>query len=464
MPSTSHSVGVDPSALPGFGDIWLHSIEMGRFREHPVVVDEGDGIYLHTVDGRTLVDGTSAAMVTSLGYSNKTVLDAIAAQARRLPFGPVLHGTSDAALELAHDLQAVLPGDLGRVFLLSGGSEATETAVKMARQYHLLAGRPEKRKIVARYGAYHGATNGALSISGLRYRSLFAPLMPEVVHVPPPNWYGEPGDDGQRESEGIDVIERTLAAEGRNTVAAVIVDPVMAAAGMIVPSDGYYRALREICGDDVLLIFDEVLTGFGRTGNWFAADHYGVVPDIICLGKGISAGYAPLAATVARPHVAEQFESRGRMFQHIHTSGGNPISAAAGSAVIREISQRDLVGHARDLGADLIAGLRRMTADIPAVGDVRGLGMLVGLDLVDTAEGGLPFATPMAPRVVEHALRHEDLLIRSTRDVVQIAPPLITTPAELDEILARVERSLLAVLGERRPRRTHTDKGKRHAE
>lgn len=436
------------SHVPGLNSIWLNVTQMNAFREHPLVAVRGEGIEVITEDGRRLLDGTSAAMVTSLGYSDAYVQEAVVDQIRRLPFWPVLHGTSDVALALTQKLNEVLPGDLGHAFLVSGGSEATEAAMKMARQYHVLAGRSRKTKIVGRYGGYHGATMGALSASGLRGKSAFSPLVPDMVHTPAPDGFrcpiGHDCADGC-ELDCLRILEQTIAGEGRDTIAAVIMDPVMAAAGIIVPPQTYYQRVKELCGDDILLIFDEVLTGFGRTGHWFAADYYGVVPDIICLGKGLSAGYAPLAATVARPYLAEQFNESGATFNHIHTFGGHPASAAAGVAVIEQLQDRDLIASASSLGERLMAGLRQIAERVPAVGDVRGLGLLAGLELVADHDRRTPFDRPLAPAVVAYAAEHEQLLIRSTRDVVQVAPPLVCTAADIDQILDRLERSLTVV-------------------
>lgn len=438
--------------FPGMDEIWLNAMPMKSFREHPLVAVRGEGIEVITDDGRRLLDGTSAAMVTNLGYSNSHVQEAVVEQVRRLPFWPVLHGTSDAALALTRKLNEVLPGDLGHVFLVSGGSEATETAMKMARQYQALAGRPRKTKIIGRYGSYHGATLGALSASGLRTKNLFAPTAPGMLHVLPPDAFRCPVGwdcDGGCQLGCLRILEQTIAAEGRDSIAAVIVDPVMAAAGIIAPAQPYYHRVKELCGEDILLIFDEVLTGFGRTGHWFAADYYGVVPDIICLGKGLSAGYAPLAAVAARPFLSEKFDRRGATFQHIHTFGGHPVAAAAGLAVIEQMQENDLVAQASRLGERLMTGLREIAARVPAVGDVRGLGLLAGLELVSDPATRTPFERPLAPAVVAHAADHEDLLIRSTRDVVQVAPPLVCTPEDIDHILRRLERALTAVTVDR---------------
>jgi adenosylmethionine-8-amino-7-oxononanoate aminotransferase len=219
----------------------------------------------------------------------------------------------------------------------------------------------------------------------------------------------------------------------------------MAAAGVLVPPLSYYKRLREICGDDVLLIFDEVLTGFGRTGHWFAADYYGVVPDIICLGKGMGAGFVPLAATVARKHIAEPFLN-GAVFQHIHTYGGHPTAAAAGLAAIEEYERLDVIEQVRVRGPEVEARLREMAVRIPQIGDIRGIGFLWGIELLADPDQRERFAHATGPRVVAYALHYEDLLVRASRDVVQIAPALIATDAQLDEMVYRLERSIAAVL------------------
>jgi adenosylmethionine-8-amino-7-oxononanoate aminotransferase len=439
------------TAEPDLSHVWLHAMQMADFEREPLIVTGGEGIRLTTREGRVLTDAVSAAMVTSLGYSNAHVVEAMRDQLDRLAFSPILHGTNEPAVALSSRLCELLPGDLDRVFLVSGGSEATETAMKMARQYHQLTGNPRKVKIVSRYLAYHGATSGALAASGLKDKAGADPMGGRVVRVLPPDSYrcpfGQMGPDECAQAS-LEAIARTIEYEGRDTVAAVIVDPVMAGAGILVPPRNYYARLREICGDDVLLIFDEVLTGFGRTGEWFAADWYGVVPDIICLGKGISAGYSPLAATVARRHVADAFMRRGGHFQHIHTFGGNPLSARVGLAVIDEFERLELVAHARERGVQLLDGLAAMAERVPYIGDVRGLGMLAGVELVADRDSKRPFKRPPAPLAMRAALRDEDLLVRCSRDVVQLAPPLITTEAELEDILVRTERAIVAACRE----------------
>lgn len=431
------------------GHIWLPVTDMRAFAEAPLVIRSAEGLTLTSTDGREFLDGVSSAMVTSLGYSNERVRQAITEQLAALPFGPVLHGTTEPAVQLASKLGSLLPGDLDRAFLLSGGSEATETALKLARQHHVLNGRHLKTKVIARYRSYHGATRAAMAASGLREKGMFEPLPAGFLHVSPPDCYrcGADHDSADCCAEtSLQQVAAMIEQEGRDTVSAVIVDPIMAAAGVLVPPKSYYVRLRELCGDDVLLIFDEVLTGFGRIGHWFAADYYGVVPDIICLGKGMSGGFMPLAATVATRRVAEPF-LHGAVFQHIHTFGGHPAAAAAGLAVIEEFERLDLIAHVRELGQALERKLHAMAERHSAIGDVRGLGFLWGIELVADRDERTRFDVPPGPRVVAHAMKHEQLFVRASRDVVQIAPPLVAREDQLDEIIDRLERSIAAAVG-----------------
>jgi adenosylmethionine-8-amino-7-oxononanoate aminotransferase len=438
-----------PTDTGDVSHIWLPVTDMKAFAEGPLVIKSAQGMTLTSVDGREFLDGVSAAMVTSLGYSNARVQEAVSEQLGVLPFGPVLHGATVPAVALAARLAALLPGDLDRAFLLSGGSEATETALKLARQYHVLSGRPLKTKVIARYRSYHGATRAAMAASGLREKGMFEPLPAGFLHVSAPDCYRCGADHtapGCCADTSLQQLGAMIEQEGRETVSAVIVDPIMAAAGVLVPPASYYERLRELCGDDVLLIFDEVLTGFGRTGHWFAADYYDVVPDIICLGKGISGGFMPLAATVATRRVAEPFLD-GAVFQHIHTFGGHPAAAAAGLAVLDEFDRLDVVARVHDLGPVLQDKLSAMAERHASIGDVRGLGFLWGIELVADREKRIRCDVAPGPRVVAHALQQEQLLIRASRDVVQIAPALIAEEDQLDDIIARLERSITAVVG-----------------
>lgn len=435
--------------------IWLDFQQMAEFEKNPLIVKSGEGIRVRTVDGRELIDAISGAVVTGLGYRNAHVEQVMKEQVDKLLFWPILHGTTEPALRLAARLAELLPGDLNRAFLLSGGSEATECALKMSRQYHIQTGNPRKYKVISRYWAYHGSTKGALSASGVADKRKFDPFLEGYVHALPPYCYkcpfGQPGPD-RCHLECADQIERMIQMEGRDTVAAVIVDPVMAAAGVLVPPKGYYRRLREICDENqVLLIFDEVLTGFGRLGEWFASDYYEVLPDIICLGKGISSGFMPLAATVARDHVAAAFMGRRDddvHFLHGNTFGGHPLACATGLAVIDELERLDLISNSRRMGERFRAVLGGLADEFECIGDVRGAGMLWGVELVQDrlTKRHFPKDQALAPRVLTHALRDEGLILRGSQHVIQLAPPLIATEADIDQIAESLRRSMRSAL------------------
>ena len=423
-------------------NIWLDFRQMQEFEQNPIIVSEGNGIRVKTVDGREFIDAISGAVVTGIGYSNEKVKEAIKRQIDELCWWPVLHATTPPALNLARKLAELLPGDLNTAFLLSGGSEATECALKMARQYHIQTGNPLKSKVISRYWSYHGSTKGALSASGVGDKVKFDPYLPGYVHFFPPYCYRCPFDLSSDDCclECAQALEQMIRFEGKDTVSAVIADPVMAAVGILVPPKEYYLRIKEICNKlDVLLIFDEVLTGFGRTGSLFACNYYDVVPDIICLGKGIAGGYQPLAATVASDRVATAFRGKKEAnvaFMHGNTYGGHPISCAAGVATIDELFRLNLVENSRKMGIYLKEECLRLQAKYSFIGDVRGLGLLLGMEMVQDkkAKTLFPSKKALVPRLIDKAME-KGLITRGSLHVWHLAPPLIISSAEIDEII-----------------------------
>jgi adenosylmethionine-8-amino-7-oxononanoate aminotransferase len=463
--------------------------QMTQFAAQPWVFERGEGVRLQDDTGKWYLDGLSGVFVTSLGYGNERVLGAAIEQLRRLHFAPPLHGTTRPALDLAARLRRLAPagmrggprpgsGAAGHngagtatataaaaavapngaaapssgaeapgvaVKLLSGGSEATEAAMKLARQYWKQAGHPRKYKIVGRYGGYHGATMGALSATGSWERkSVFEPLVPGFLHHHPPpvlrdlmRQLGQDPSDAEVGAASARLLERTIEAEDPETVAAVIVEPVsVSSAGFTVPHPEYYRVLREACDRlGVLLIFDEIITGFGRLGEWFGAGYTGVAPDLLCCGKGMGGGYAPLAAVLIAGPVWDAFlglpEERLE-FHHGHTFGGNPVAAAVGCAAVDEIEARDLIGNARRIGGHLRSRLEALAREFPdVIGDVRGAGLLQGFefDAARYPRSGRP------GKRFEALAREHGLLARCGDEFVAFAPPLVTERAELDEML-----------------------------
>lgn len=429
--------------------IWLDFQQMAAFERDPLVVVEGRGLRVRTDDDREFIDAIGGAMVSTLGYGDPKIREAMHASVDRLDFWPTLHGTTPAAIKLARRLAELLPADLNTAFLLSGGSEATETAMKMARQYHRNTGEGTRFKVVSRYWSYHGATLGALAASGVGDRRKFEPLPSGFVHVMPPYCYRCPWGKTPDAChvECAEAVDEVIRYEGRESVSAVIADPVMAAAGVLVPPGAYYRRLRQICDENgVLLIFDEVLTGFGRLGALFACDYYETVPDLICLGKGMTSGYAPVAATVARDHVAEAFRGDpSRTFLHGHTYGGHPLGCDTALAVIDQLLARRLVEQARVSGLYFGDRLRALGEKHPEIGDVRGVGLLWGIEFVTDRATRAQFPASRSFAIaVRQAARELGMLCRGSAHVVILAPALVASKADLDEIIDILDRSIVA--------------------
>jgi adenosylmethionine-8-amino-7-oxononanoate aminotransferase len=429
--------------------LFLDFMQMEEFAKHPWVIAKGEGIRLTDSEGRTHIDGLSGVFVTSVGHNNRAVIDAITEQLNRLAFAPPLHSTTQPALELTELLLRIGPQDVTALKFLSGGSEATEAAMKLARQYHKQTGHPQKYKIIGRYGGYHGGTMGALSAGGGRERkSIYEPLGVGFLHVHPPFCYHCPFDQTYPSCGRtcVSLIEKTIEAEDPETVAAVIVEPIsISSAGFMVPPPDYLKRLREICDrHGVVLIYDEIITGFGRLGTMFASEYYGAAPDITCCGKGMSGGYAPLAAILIRDRIASAFygaEEDNVQFHHGHTYAGNPVACAAGVAVITQMLERDLVGNAKRQGAHLRARLEQMAARYPVIGDVRGAGLLQG---VEFRRDRFP-KTVRPGKLVEAEARARGLLIRCGADFAAFAPPLTVTEADIDEMTGILGESIAAV-------------------
>ena len=424
---------------------------------YPVAV-RAEGIWIHDSAGRKYLDGCGGAVVCSIGHGVAEVAEVMTKQAKRLAFAHSSQFITKESAGLADRVAALAPGDMkqtGRVYLVYGGSEAIETALKLARQYHVETGHPGKTKIIARWQSYHGSTMGALSVTGnVARRELYAPMFAPMPHIPPCYCYRCPYGL-KYPSCGIACIEDLEAAihqEGPESVAAFLAEPVVGATlGAVAAVDGYWKRAREICTKhNVLLIADEVMTGVGRTGRNFAVDHWGVVPDMIVVGKGLSGGYAPLGAVIARDFIPEALERGRGYFEHGFTYSANPLSAAVGSAVLDYVRKNRLIARAARMGKVLgekLSALRRHRI----VGDVRGLGMMWGIELVKDRKSREPFpASLRASRRLYELCLGEGLLIypgSGTRegqdgDHFIVAPPFTITPAEMDELVARLDRAL----------------------
>src|SRR5690349_9690706 len=358
--------------------------QMAEWSKQPLVMAKADGVCYWDVHGKRYLDALSGIYVVSVGHNNRRVIAAIRRQLDTLHFSPSIHGTNPVAVQLANLLAELAPGDLSAVKFQCGGSEVTEAAIKLARQYHRLTGSPGKYKVISRYLSWHGSTLGALSASGLKGRkSVNEPMAPGFLHVFPPTCYRCPFGKNHPDC-GITcatLVGDVIEMEDPDTVAAVIVEPIGHTGGIIDPPAEYLPILRAACDrHNVLLIFDEIITGIGRTGRLFAAETFGVVPDVLCTAKGLSGGYAPLSAMICRRPIADAFWGPAESnpgFVEGHTFEGNPISCAAGIAVLR-----DLLANARAQGARLRAGFEALARKYPVIGDVRGKGLFQAIEFV----------------------------------------------------------------------------------
>jgi adenosylmethionine-8-amino-7-oxononanoate aminotransferase len=423
--------------------------QMKTFAEDPLVLEHGEGIRVTDDRGRTYIDGLSGVFTSNLGHGNPEITDALATQARQLAFGAPTMGTNTRAAELVEQLLRLVPAEFTTVKLLSGGSEANEAAIKLARQYHKQTGHATKYKVVSHYRGYHGGTGNALAASGWAgWKNAFEPMPGGFVHLQTPD-ADSPLHPGLSADEAADVYCRLLRAtvelEGPETIAAIITEPILMSAGVVVPPDRYMRALREVCDEhNILLVFDEIITGFGRTGTWFAAQHPAVWPDIFCCGKGVTGGYSPLSIVFMTQRVAEPFWGEpGTQFFAGHTYGGNPVACAAGLAALEYMQAYDVVGQSERTGAYLRTRLQELAASNAAIGLVRGRGMLQAL--VFDANTHAPEPRRRIGLDVALAARHRGLLLRAAPWFVCVAPPLVSTRADIDAIVDILGAALGAV-------------------
>ncbi len=436
--------------------LWMHFTRMSSY-EHadvPVIV-KGEGPYIYDAHGKRYLDALAGLFVNQLGHGRTELAQAAAKQASELAYFPLWSYAHPAAIELSHRLAAAAPGDLNRVFFTTGGGEAVETAWKAAKQYFKLTGKPMKTKVVSRAVAYHGTTQGALSITGLpALKDVFEPLVPGTFRVPNTNLYRAPvfGDDPKAFGRwAADQIEQQILFEGPDTVAAVFLEPVQNAGGCFPPPPGYFDRVREICDRyDVLLVSDEVICAFGRLGSTFACDKFGYLPDMITCAKGMTSGYSPIGAMIASDRVMEPFLHGSTSFPHGYTFGGHPVSAAVALANLDLVEEEGLNEHVLATEGAFRSTLERLL-DLPIVGDVRGDGFFYGIELVKDKATKETFDAAESERLLRGflsgALFDAGLYCRADDrgdPVVQLAPPLICGQAEFDEI----EQILRAVLTE----------------
>jgi adenosylmethionine-8-amino-7-oxononanoate aminotransferase len=420
--------------------------------QDPLILERGEGLYCWDSEGKRYMDGIGGIFVAILGHRHPRVMDAMRRQMERLTFAAPLHGISDVTLDLVEKLGAVTPGNLKYVKPFSGGSESIEAALKFARQYHRQTGHPGKYKFVSVYLSYHGGTLAATAAGGgAKRRSKFEPLMSGFLHVPSPIQYRDRFSSWEETNRFCaQMFEDVIVNEDPDTVAGVILEPICNTGGMVTPTEEYLQIIRDCCTrHNVLLIFDEVLAGIARTGDFFAAQTFGVTPDILCAGKALSSGAVPIGAMMAREEMAEAFYGpveAGIAFAHGHTFAGNPLACAAGCAVIDEIVESELDRKARHLGEVLeerLEGLRRYGV----IREVRGKATLRGVELVRDTSTMEPFApgNKLGDALKQTALDN-GLIVRVDPDWFAVSPPLIAQEADIHELCDRIERSLQQAL------------------
>jgi hypothetical protein len=433
--------------------LWMHFTRMSGAGDHEIpVIVRGEGVWVFDQHGNRYLDGLSGLFTSQIGHGRMELVEAGAEQAAKLAYFPVWSYAHPKAVELAEKIADLTPGDLNRIFFTTGGSEAVESAWKLARQYFALIGQPKRYKVISRNTAYHGATMGALSITGVtQIRTPFEPLVPGAFKVPNTNFYRAPYFEDDLHAFGqwaADAIEQALLNEGPDTVAAVFLEPVQNAGGCLPPPPGYFRRVREICDRyGVLLVSDEVICAWGRLGHFFGAERYDYVPDMITMAKGLTSGYSPLGALAVSDRVIEPFLS-GPSFLHGFTFAGHPVSAAVALANIDVFEKEAILDNVRDHEGEFRASLETLK-DVPIVGDVRGDGYFYAIEMVKDSGTKETFSHDETERLLRGFLSgalYESGLICRTDDrgdpVIQLAPPLTCGPEEFDYITTRL-RSVL---------------------
>ena len=422
----------------------------------------GEGCYLYDTNGKQYFDGSGGAAVSCLGHGDPEIIEAVQKQLSYLAFAHTGFFTSEPAEQLAELLAKHAPGDLDRVYFVSGGSEATEAALKLARQYHVENNEPQRKHIIARRQSYHGNTLGVLAAGGNQWRrQQFSPLLIDVNHIAPCYEYAEKRDDensydyGQRVAQEL---EDEILQLGPDTVIAFIAEPIVGATlGAVPPVDGYFKRIREICDKyGVILILDEVMCGMGRTGPMFACETEGIIPDILCIAKGLGAGYQPIGAMICSSKLYQTIKDGSGYFQHGHTYIGHPVACAAGLAVVNAILEKGLLPRVEQMGNLLRSELQSSLAQHPNVGDIRGRGLFAGIELVADRASKTPFESSrgIASRLKSSAFEHGLICypMPGTRDGksgdhVLLAPPFIISDEQVGEVVEKLTLAVNEVCG-----------------
>jgi adenosylmethionine-8-amino-7-oxononanoate aminotransferase len=428
--------------------LWVYLREPSDMAEkgEPQIFVEGKGCKVTDALGNTYIDGMSGLWLKNVGYGRTEIADAAYAQMLKLTYMP-MGTTSEPTIKLAEKVASITPGDLTRCFFTSGGSEANETAMKLSRAYFKRTGEPTRTKFISRKGSYHGATFGTLALGGSQYfpKEDYEPLLAGVFHAPQPlPYHCEYGGTTPEECAElcIKAIEDIILFQGPSTIAAVVAEPISSPMGAAVPGPNYWPLLRELCDRyGCLLIADEVITGFGRTGKMFACEHWNVTPDIMTVAKGITSGYIPMGGAITRKIISDAFVGSSKAaFRHVITFGGHPVASAAALRNIQILEDEHMADNAAVMGDRLLEGLNDLKDKHKIIGDVRGLGLLCGVELVKdrATKEHFPAEADLGARLTQ-GFADNGILLRGG-DAMNVAPPLCVTPGEIDEILSVMDR------------------------
>ena len=412
------------------------------------LITRGEGIYLYDADGNRILDGMSGLWCVALGYGRRELADAAYRQMNELPYyNSFFQCTTTPAIDLAAKLAEITPPQFQHVFLTGSGSESVDTAIRLARRYWQLEGEPQRNVIIGRWNGYHGSTIAGASLGGMKWMHDQGLLpMPGIEHVEQPYWFelggtASPADFGLAAAQSL---EQKVLALGPERVAAFIAEPVQGAGGVIVPPESYWPEIQRICDRyGILLISDEVICGFGRTGQWFGSEHFGTRPDLMTMAKALSSGYLPIGGVMVGDRVAQRLIEKGEEFAHGFTYSGHPVCAAVALENLAILQRERVLEHVREVAAPWLQEKWAAFAAHPLVGEARGLGLLGALELVKSKSPREWFAPrgKVGERCRDNAIRN-GLVMRATRDTMIIAPPLVITRSEIDELVERAWRTL----------------------
>ena len=430
----------------------IHPLHDARAHEAARIWVSGRGAVLTDADGQAFLDGLSGLWNVTAGHGRRELAEVMAAQAETLAYVSGYTGSSNRpAIDLAERLAAICYPSINHFFFTSGGGEATESSIKMARAYWKLRDRPDKTKVISRIEGYHGVTLAAMSATGLSpYWPLFEPRVPGFVHIPSPYPYRYEAPEGVSQGRAAaDELDRAIEREGADTVAMFIAEPIQGAGGVIVPQDDYFPRIREICdAHDVLLVADEVITGFGRSGELFALNHWGVEPDIVQFAKAITSGYFPFGGIGISDRIAATLREDGRPWMHAYTYSAHPVGCAVALRMLQIIDDEDFPVLAAEKGRTLLGGLQQALGDHPHVGDIRGKGLMCAVELVEDRATKRAFnPARKVGLAVNHATIERGLFSRIKADTYVLAPPMVTTDAQLDQMVDILATSVRVVLG-----------------